>query len=70
MLKTYNEIYHPFSVSISKITPELTDIVPYAADYSNNNTDTAAYVCRNFSCMPPITDAERLSEILFSPNNI
>ncbi len=65
MLKTYNEIYHPFSVSISKITPELTDIVPYAADYNNNNTEAAAYVCRNFACMPPITDADRLSEILF-----
>lgn len=70
MLKIYNNIYHPFSVSISKITSELANLVPYVADYNNNNAETTAYICRDFACMPPITDGDRLSEILSSPNNV
>lgn len=64
MLKNYNSIYHPFTVSISNITPELIEIIPNAADYNNNNTEAAAYICRNFSCMPPITDTAKLKDIL------
>ncbi len=62
--KTYNSIYHPFAVSISQITPELIKIAPYASEYGENNKEAAAYVCRNFTCMPPITDASKLQEVL------
>jgi uncharacterized protein YyaL (SSP411 family) len=67
MVKTYNSFYHPFSVSISQITPELIKIAPYASEYGEYAGKAAAYICQNFSCMPPVTDVERLSEILFSP---
>jgi uncharacterized protein len=64
MVKTCNSIYHPFTATISRITPELIDIVPYVSEYSEQNGKTAAYVCQNFSCMPPITDVSKLVEVL------
>ena len=64
MIKTYNSIYHPFTIAISRITPELIDIVPYVSEYGKYDGKAAAYICQNFSCMPPITDVSRLEEVL------
>jgi len=64
MLTAYNGIYAPFTVSIAQITPELINIAPYVSEYSDQNGKAAAYVCRNFSCMPPVTNASKLTEIL------
>ncbi len=64
MIKTYNSIYHPFTVSISNITQELTKIVPYASEYSASNEKAVAYVCQDFLCMPPITDTSSLADVL------
>jgi len=64
MIKAYNSIYHPFTTSISRVTPELINIVPYVSEYSEHDGKTAAYVCRNFSCKPPITDVAKLVEEL------
>jgi uncharacterized protein YyaL (SSP411 family) len=64
MIDTFNAKYLPFAVSISNISPELTEIAPYVSDYKNQGGKTAAYVCKNFSCMEPITESGRLGEIL------
>ena len=65
MIKAYNSIYHPFAISISRVTPELIDIVPYVSEYSKYDGKAAAYICKNFSCMPPITDVSTLEKVLF-----
>ena len=70
MVKTYNSLYHPFSVSISQITPELIKIAPYTSEYSGYTGKAAAYVCQNFSCMPPVTDVESLSDIFSSMKKV
>jgi uncharacterized protein YyaL (SSP411 family) len=64
MIKTYNSIYHPFTVSVSRVNEELIDIAPYVSEHSKYNGKAAAYVCRNFSCMPPVTEASELKNIL------
>lgn len=64
MLDTLNRKYLPFAVTISNISPELTEIAPFVGDYKSQNGKTAAYVCRNFSCMEPVTQPEKLSEVL------
>lgn len=64
MIKTSNSIYQPFTVNIAKVTPELIDIVPYVSDYIDKKEKSAAYVCQNFTCMPPITELSRLQEVL------
>ncbi|HEX2925653.1 MAG TPA: thioredoxin domain-containing protein [Ruminiclostridium sp.] len=64
LIETYNKKYLPFAVSISNITPELTEIAPFAADYTARNGKAAAFVCRNFSCMEPITESGKLGEAL------
>jgi len=51
-------------VSIARVTPELIDIIPYISEYSQYNGKTAAYVCKNSSCMAPVTEVEKLKQIL------
>jgi uncharacterized protein YyaL (SSP411 family) len=64
ILTAYNGIYAPFTVSVSKITPELIAIAPYVTEYHDKDGKAVAYVCRNFSCMPPVTDISELADIL------
>jgi uncharacterized protein YyaL (SSP411 family) len=68
MVKTYDKIYNPFSVSIANITPELVNLVPFISEYREQEGKTAAYVCKNFSCSAPITDSSALSDMMASPN--
>ncbi|WP_024832893.1 thioredoxin domain-containing protein [Ruminiclostridium josui] len=64
LVDTYNSKYLPFAVAISNITPELTEIAPFVEGYKEQNDKTAAYVCRNYSCMEQITEAKKLAEVL------
>ncbi|PYG85838.1 hypothetical protein LY28_03135 [Ruminiclostridium sufflavum DSM 19573] len=64
MLKAYNSIFHPFTVSVSKINKELISFVPHYSQYRDKEKETTAYICRNFSCMPPVTDISKLQEAL------
>ncbi|MHB8065041.1 MAG: thioredoxin domain-containing protein [Ruminiclostridium sp.] len=64
MIKAYNSKYHPFTASISHVTSELIDVIPYVSEYSEHKEKAAAYICQNFSCMPPITDVAKFIEIL------
>lgn len=69
MVKTYDSLYNPFSVSIANITPELESLVPFISEYKEQSgKPAAAYICKNFSCSAPITDAEALIEKLSLPN--
>ena len=68
MVKTYDSLYSPFSVSIANITPELVNLVPFISEYREQDGKTAAYVCRNFACSAPVTDTAALSEMM-SPRN-
>lgn len=58
-----NSIYSPFTVSITNITPELLELIPAISEYKAEDT-ASAYVCRNFSCMPPITDVEEFRKVI------
>lgn len=64
LLTAYNKLYSPFSVSIADITPELKQLIPNISSYTPKEGEPTAYVCRNFSCMAPVTEVEKLNEIL------
>jgi len=66
MLKAYNSLYSPFSVSIANITPELVNLVPFISDYKEQEGKTTAYICRNFACSAPVTEPTKLIDLLSS----
>jgi len=43
---------------------DLGDIIPHVKQYKTLEGKTTAYVCRNFSCRPPVTDGEKLKMLL------
>lgn len=63
----YNE-FRPFTASLLMRTGdhELLEIAPYLTDYPPVKESTAAYICENFSCMPPVTDLDNFSSSLRS----
>lgn len=68
MVKTYDKLYNPFSVSLANITPELVNLVPFISEYKQQEGKTAAYVCKNFACSAPITDSSALADMMAPPN--
>ena len=64
MINTYDSIYTPFSVALANITTELVNLIPFISEYREQNGKTAAYVCKNFACSSPVTDASALTEML------
>jgi uncharacterized protein YyaL (SSP411 family) len=58
--------FRQFTVTMhyDKDAGELAKLIPYIADYSTVDGKAAAYVCRNFTCNRPATDAAGLNELL------
>ncbi len=68
MIGIINKKYNPFmSVLLySKENMELSDFVPYITDYKTIEGKTTAYLCRNFTCKPPVNDSNKLRATLES----
>jgi uncharacterized protein YyaL (SSP411 family) len=68
MLKVLKEKYMPFTLSMyySVNYGTLKDIAPFVANYKVVNGKTTAYVCENFACQAPVTDSEKLREMLLN----
>lgn len=64
MIKTYNNSYQPFTVSLAKPGPELSDMIPTIAEYGQYQGKAAAYICKNFACMAPLTDVNEFKSQL------
>ncbi|HEX2945307.1 MAG TPA: thioredoxin domain-containing protein [Clostridia bacterium] len=58
--------FRPFTVTMhyDKFAEDLSKLAPYIADYTTVEGKAAAYVCRNFTCNRPATDAAELRELL------
>ncbi|MGE5613149.1 MAG: thioredoxin domain-containing protein [Bacillota bacterium] len=70
LLNVLREGYRPFTVSIyinsEQARADLFELVPFAANYPAAGGKAAAYVCRGFTCDNPVTDPEKLRELLHS----
>ena len=70
MLQTINDVFLPhavFHVNVqSNVQDELAKLVPFLADQKSLNGTATAYICENYSCQSPITDASQFAEILDS----
>ncbi len=47
--------------------PEITGLAEYAKDLTSIEGRSTAYVCRNYSCRRPVTDAGKMMELLRLP---
>ncbi|MGC8660057.1 MAG: thioredoxin domain-containing protein [Desulfomonilaceae bacterium] len=68
LLRRLNETYCPNKVVILKSTGEEADrilsLAPFTSDMGMIDGSPTAYVCGNFSCMPPTTDPEKMLSLL------
>lgn len=66
LLSIIRQGYRPFTVSLHyyQDTEILKNLIPFMSNYTTVEGKAAAYVCRNFTCNQPVTDAENLSEML------
>ncbi len=62
--------YQPFALSIPIISAtqqaEVASVLPFVASMGLRDGQAAAYVCRDFTCSTPVTDAEELRAIIAS----
>lgn len=66
LLAVLKEGYNPFTVSMfysDKFT-EIKSVIPFIANYTSVDGLPAAYVCENFACSYPVTEAGQLREML------
>jgi len=66
MINELRKGFKPFTVSMlyTKEYRELSDIAPFIETYKPIDGKATAYVCENYSCQPPVTDVEKLKEML------
>jgi len=67
MLKVIREKFIPNKI-VLLISPEeknkINKIAPFTEDYNGLNGKPTAYVCRNHICSLPVTETDKLKEIL------
>ena len=65
-LNIVNESYRPFTVSMyyDSSLKSIQELMPFITNYTAVNGRTTAYVCENFTCSYPVTDAGQLQELL------
>jgi len=65
-LNIVKEGYRPFTVSMyyDGSLEDVRQLAPFISNYTAVNGRTTAYVCENFSCSYPVTDAAQLRELL------
>ena len=58
--------FRPFTVSLhyNNNSEDLKTLLPFVLNYSSIEGKAAAYVCKNFACNQPVTDAGNLKEML------
>ncbi len=64
---TFQEFYHPEMLTLILTELEraqLTSLIPSLADKKVIDNRPTAYLCHNFTCLPPITDSEELKVAL------
>jgi len=72
LLKIVRKGFRPFTVSLYFNRESLKDfekngnLLPFLNNYTAVDGKAAAYVCRNFTCNRPVTEAEALAEMLGS----
>ncbi len=67
MLSNYNKHFLPFSsIMLNEGEEELYKIAPFTQNQKMIDNKATAYVCENFACHEPITNNEKLSEVLYN----
>jgi uncharacterized protein YyaL (SSP411 family) len=67
LVRVLRQTFRPFTVSLHYDPSEadnLHSLVPFVTNYSMVNGRAAAYVCRDFTCSSPVTEAGNLQELL------
>jgi uncharacterized protein YyaL (SSP411 family) len=68
MVKTLRKVFAPSKVVLfrraDEATADITHLAEFTKDLSSLNDKTTAYVCRNFLCELPTTEAHRMLALL------
>lgn len=68
MIKAVNNVFVPNKVIILKPTeeksPKIISLADYAKHYTSIDSKATAYVCLNYSCKQPTTDADKMVKML------
>ena len=66
LLNILRQGFRPFTVSLHyhQDTENLKQLIPFMSNYTTIDGKAAAYVCKNFACNQPVTDAVNLREML------
>lgn len=66
MLQILRKNFSPFTLSLFhwEESREMEEMAPFVSGYKTVEGHSTAYICENFSCMAPITNAEELKELL------
>jgi hypothetical protein len=70
LLRALNESYRPFVLQIPidpATKPALAQALPFIANMTLLDGRATAYVCRDFTCAAPTTDAETMLKALGEP---
>lgn len=70
MLEAIRNSFLPHTVSlyVSPDTSGIKDLIPSLKQYQSLNGEVTAYICENFSCQSPMTEAAEFARLI-SPNN-
>ncbi|KGP90530.1 hypothetical protein N780_03745 [Pontibacillus chungwhensis BH030062] len=65
LLRSLQEDFHPeLTYLVGDSVERLASLAPFTADYKKIHNRSTAYICENFSCMPPTTEvAEAIRHI-------
>jgi len=63
LLDVLREVFLPEGV-VMRYSEELAGLVPSISEQKPLNGESAAYVCENFTCRPPVTDPAALSALV------
>lgn len=66
LINVLRQGFRPFTVTMhyNKGMDDLVELIPFLSDYTTVEDRAAAYVCKNFTCSRPVTDAADLAKLL------
>jgi len=66
LINVLRQGFRPFTITMHQHAKaaDLGKLAPFIADYSTVDGRAAAYVCKNYACQRPVTEAAALSELM------
>ncbi len=64
MIREINKRFLPYSTVVLNNGSGIRQLIPFIGDQKREKDTTTVYVCENYACHPPVTDINKLVELL------